>query len=112
MVVNLHQHVYRIRWFLTVQLIALIGWILVQSFFSLSPLGRALPFEVTIVSEAIWWILTLVIMFWLFRQVHKRFEEAVLQLEDANSRLRGSTNALFSRLKNQGGQEEDIAKPE
>lgn len=112
MVVNMSQHAYRITWFLTVQLIALIGWIIVQSFFSLSPLGRTLPFEVTIVIEAIWWIATLVIMFLLFKREYNRFVGAVLELEAANRRLRGSTNQLLSHLKNQGDQEGDIARPE
>ena len=65
---NMQKRAHRIRRFLTVQLIALIGWIIVQSFFSLSPPGRAIPYTITIVIEAIWWIATLLIMFLLFKQ--------------------------------------------
>src|SRR5579864_7659103 len=92
------QHVTR---FVTVQLIALVGWILVQSFFSLSPPGRSLPIPLMIVVEAIWWIATLVIMFLLFRREFNRFTRAALDLEEANKRLRETTNKILSNLENQ-----------
>jgi len=50
-----------------VQTIALVGWIIVQSTFTLSPFGQKIPFPVIMVIETIWWIATLVIMFFLFR---------------------------------------------
>jgi hypothetical protein len=89
---TMQQRSVRITWFVTVQLIALVGWIIVQSFFSLSALGRTIPFAVTIVVEAIWWIATLVIMFLLFRREYNSFVRAVLELEEANKSLRRATN--------------------
>jgi hypothetical protein len=107
---NMRQRSRRVTRFLTVQLIALVGWIIVQSFFSLSPLGRTVPFAVTILIEAIWWIATLVIMFLLFKREYDRFVQAVLELEEANRRLRVSTNTILSELRNQGDQEEKISR--
>ena len=109
---NMRQRARRVTRFVTVQLIALVGWIIVQSFFSLSPLGRSVPFAVTIVIEAIWWIATLVIMFLLFKREYDRFVQAVLELEEANRRLRVSTNNILSELRNQGDQEEKISRPD
>ena len=102
---SMQQRAHRITWFLTVQLIALIGWIIVQSFFSLSPFGRTLPFALTIVIEAIWWIATLVIMFLLFKREYNSFVKAVLDLEEADIRLRGMTNNILLELRNQRDQE-------
>lgn len=110
--VNMEQRANRITRFVTVQLIALVGWIIVQSFFSLSPLGRTIPFAVTMVIEAIWWIATLVIMFLLFRREYNRFVRAVLDLEEANRRLRETTNNVLQELRNQGNQEEKIVRPD
>ena len=109
---NMRQHAQRVTYFVTVQLIALVGWILVQSFFSLSPIGRTIPFAVVIVVEAIWWIATLVIMFVLFRREYSRFVQAALELEDANRRLRGVTNTILGELGNQGNQEERAMRPD
>jgi hypothetical protein len=110
--VNMEQRANRITRFVTVQLIALVGWIIVQSFFSLSPPGRTIPFAVTMLIEAIWWIATLVIMFLLFRREYSRFVRAVLDLEEANRRLRETTNNVLSELRNQGNQEEKISRPD
>jgi hypothetical protein len=101
---DMRQYASRIKWFLTVQLIALIGWIIVQSAFTLSPLGQKVPFPVIMVVETIWWIATLVIMFMLFRRVNNNFVRAALDLEDANKRLRGTTNSMLSELRNRGDQ--------
>jgi uncharacterized membrane protein len=54
--------------------------------------------------ETIWWIATLVIMFVLFRREYNSFVRAVLDLEEANKRLRQTTNEIFSELRNQGEQ--------
>jgi hypothetical protein len=105
----MRQRASRITRFVTVQLIALIGWIIVQSFFSLSPLGRTIPFVVTLVIEAIWWAATLVIMFVLFKREYNRFVQAVVDLEDANRRLRETTNTILSELRNPGDQEKRIS---
>ena len=98
---NMRQRAYRITRFVTVQLIALVGWIIVQSFFSLSPLGHTIPFAVT-----------LVIMFFLFKREYNRFVQAVLELENANKRLRETTNDILLELKNQSDQEERISRPD
>ncbi len=99
-VLTMHQRARRITWFVTVQLIALVGWILVQSFFSLSAPGRTIPFAITIVIEAIWWIATLVIMFLLFKREYNGFVQAVLELEEANKRLRRATNSFLLEQSN------------
>ena len=97
---NMSQRANRITRFVTVQLIALIGWIIVQSFFSLSAPGRAVPFAITLLIEAIWWIATLVIMFLLFRREYNSFVKAVLDLEDANRRLRKATSDILTEIGN------------
>ncbi len=96
------QHVTR---FLTVQFIALAGWLTVQSFFSLSPLGHSLPFALMIIVETIWWIATLVIMFLLFQREYNSFVRSVIELEEANSRLRKATNQVLVNLQEQRTQE-------
>ncbi len=102
---GMQKRAYKVRRFLTVQLIALIGWIIVQSFFSLTPPGRAIPYAITILIEAIWWIATLVIMYFLFKQEYDNFVKAVLDLEEANRRLRGMTNNMLLELSNKQNQE-------
>src|SRR5215831_11109423 len=102
---TMQQRSVRITWFVTVQLIALVGWIIVQSFFSLSALGRTIPFAITIVIEAIWWIATLVIMFLLFRREYNSFVRAVLELEEADKRLRKATNDMLLERSNPGEQQ-------
>ncbi len=96
---SMRQHAQRITWFVTVQLIALIGWIIVQSTFTLSPLGQGIPFAVIMVVETIWWIATLVIMFILFRRLYTSFIQSALDLEDANKRLRDTTNSILTELR-------------
>ncbi|HEU0003146.1 MAG TPA: hypothetical protein VFQ36_19705 [Ktedonobacteraceae bacterium] len=97
---NMTQRANRITRFVTVQLIALVGWIIVQSFFSLSAPGRAVPFAITLVIEAIWWIATLVIMFLLFRREYNSFVQSVLDLEEANRRLRKATSDILTEIGN------------
>jgi hypothetical protein len=105
-VLTMRQRARRITWFVTVQLIALVGWILVQSFFSLSAIGRTVPFAITIVIEAIWWIATLVIMFLLFKREYNDFVQAVLELEEANKRLRRATSSFLLERSNPSEQEQ------
>ena len=102
---SIQKRAFRVRRFLIVQFIALIGWIIVQSFFSLSPFGRTIPYAITIVIEAVWWIVPLVIMFVLFKQEIDGFVKAVLDLEDADRRLRGVTNNILLELRNKQDQE-------
>lgn len=103
---TMRQRVNRITLFLTVQFIALIGWIIVQSLFSLSPLSSSLSFAAKMIIEAIWWIATLVIMFLLFRREYNGFVKAVLDLEDANRRLRKATSDLLIEMSNPAEQEQ------
>ena len=105
-VLTMRQRARRITWFVTVQLIALVGSILVQSFFSLSAIGRTIPFAITIVIEAIWWIATLVIMFLLFKREYNDFVQAVLDLEEANKRLRRATSSFLLERSNPSEQEQ------
>ncbi len=91
--------------FVTVQIVALVGWLIVQSLFSLSPLGRSLPFAVMIIVETIWWIATLLLMYALFMNVYKSFVKSVIELEDANHRLRQMTNQMLLNLREQQMQE-------
>lgn len=102
---GMQQHSRRITRFVTVQLIALVGWIIVQSTFTLSPLGRAIGFPLIMVVESIWWLATLVIMYVMFKRVYNNFLQAVLDLENANKNLRHSTNVAFSSLRNQNEQQ-------
>ncbi len=103
---DMRQRANRISSFLTVQLIALIGWIIVQSLLFVSPLSNSLPFIVKMIIETIWWIATLVIMFYLFRRIYDRFVKAVLDLEDANKRLRKATSDLLIEIANPDEQEQ------
>lgn len=107
---NMTQRANRITRFVTVQLIALVGWIIVQSFFSLSAPGRAVPFAITLVIEAIWWIATLVIMFLLFRREYNSFVQAVLDLEEANRRLRKAASDILSEIGNTAEQSNQRAE--
>ncbi len=101
---TLRDRAHRVQWFLSVQFIALVGWIIVQSLFFLTPPGRNVPFPVTLVVEAIWWIATLAIMFWLFRREYNGFVKSVIDLEEANKRLRRTTNEILTELGNLGEQ--------
>ena len=103
---NMRERANRISSFLTVQLIALIGWIIVQSLLFITPVSNSVPFIVKMVIETIWWIATLVIMFYLFRRIYDRFVKAVLDLEDANRRLRKATSDLLIEIANPDEQEQ------
>lgn len=100
---SISQHANSVRRFVIIQLVALIGWILVQTFFTLSPPGRTVPFAVIIIIEAIWWAVTLVMMFLLFRRIYESFVQAAVDLEEANKRLRQRTNTILSDLSSSEG---------
>ena len=102
---NMNRRAYRVSYFVTVQLIALIGWIIVQSLFTLTVL-RTVPFGIVMVIETIWWIATLVIMFLLFRRIYNDFVQSVLDLEEANRKLRERTNSFLFDQVNKGNQGE------
>ena len=97
----MRENAHRLMHFVIVQFIALAGWVIVQSFFFLSPVvqvGHNISFAAVMVIEIIWWIATLVIMFYLFRREYSSFIQTVLALEDANSRLRHRTNVILSEI--------------
>jgi hypothetical protein len=104
---NMRSRANRISYFVTVQLIALIGWIIVQTVFTLSPLSSALSFPVKMIIETIWWIATLVIMFVLFRRIYDGFVQNVLELEEANRKLRERTNSFLIEQVEKGVREEN-----
>ena len=92
--VTMRQRAHRVTRFVILQFIALVGWIIVQSSFSLTSLGRTIPFAVTLVVEAIWWIVTLAIMLVLFRREYNRFVQSAVELEEANKRFSVTTRVL------------------
>ena len=104
--VTMRQRAHRVTRFVILQFIALVGWIIVQSSFSLTSLGRTIPFAVTLVVEAIWWIVTLAIMLVLFRREYNRFVQSAVELEEANKRLRETTNQILTQIRDQGTQAE------
>lgn len=95
---DMRENARRVMHFVIVQFIALAGWVIVQSFFFLSPPGRNISFPMVMLVEIIWWIATLVIMFFLFRREYTSFVQAVLALEEANNRLRHRTNVILSEI--------------
>lgn len=103
----MRQKSNRVIRFVGIQFTALIGWVAVQSFFSLSSFGQTLPFALIIVIEGIWWGGLLFIMFLLFLSEYRRFAQAAIDLEDANTRLREETNRLFRQVRQ--AQKEDAA---
>jgi hypothetical protein len=104
---TLQQRANQVARFIVVQFIALIGWIIVQSIYSLSPLGRSIPFAWLTVIECVWWIVLLGIMLLLFRRQYNSFVQSALDVEEANKVLKGGTNILLAQLKDQRAQEEN-----
>jgi len=98
---TIRQKANRVIRFIIVQFIALVGWIVVQSIYSLSPLGRAIPFALLTVIEGVWWIVLLGIMLLLFKREYDCFVQSALDLEEANKLLKGGTNILLAQLKDQ-----------
>lgn len=58
----------KLQTFFLVALIALIGWVIVQTLFSMSPFGKAQPFIVLSI-EFVWWLSLLTLLAYLFRRV-------------------------------------------
>ncbi len=103
----MRQRANRVIRFIFVQFIAVVGWIIVQSIYSLSPLGRAIPFVVLTIIEGVWWIVLLGIMLLLFRREYNRFVQSAIELEEANQVLKGGANMLLSHLKEQHARQEE-----
>ena len=102
---SMREKSHRVTRFLITQFVALVGWIIVQSFFSLSSAGQHLPFLITVLIEAVWWIVLLAIMLRLFLLEYNRFVQAAVELEEANQRLRNATNQLLQHMKGSHTQE-------
>lgn len=96
---SIRRKAQRVTRFVIVQFIALLGWVLVQLFFSISPIGRTVSFGIILVIEAIWWMGLLLIMLLLFRNEYDRFVQAALELEEANNRLRRRANAMLEHAR-------------
>ena len=96
---SIRRKAQRVTRFVIVQFIALLGWVLVQLFFSISPIGRTVAFGLMLVIEAIWWMGLLLIMLLLFRNEYNRFVQAAIELEEANNRLRRRTNAMLEQAR-------------
>lgn len=84
-------------YFVTVQLIALIGWIIVQLAFFFSPAGRTIPLSVLLVVETVQWTATLAVMFLLFRHEYIRFVQVIRELEETKIRLKEAENREATR---------------
>ncbi len=83
----------RLRFFFITALVALLGWVVVQTLFSLSPFGRANPFVVLAI-EFVWWLSLLAVLAVLFRRVLARLiiststlKVVEQHLEDANEQI-------------------------
>ena len=109
---TMREKSHRVTRFIIVQFIALVGWIIVQSFFSLSPAGRTIPFAIIVLIEAIWWIALLGTMLWLFMLEYNRFAQSAIQLEEANTKLREATNQLLEQMREQDTQNGSDLTPE
>src|SRR5579875_1976014 len=96
---SIRRKAQRVTRFVIVQFIAILGWILVQLFFSISSIGRTVPFGIVLVIEAIWWMGLLLIMLLLFLNEWNRFVQAAVDLEDANNRLRRRANAMLEHVR-------------
>ncbi len=109
---TIRHKAHKVVRFVLVQFIALLGWIFVQVFFSLSPVGRALGVPLMIVVEAVWWMGLLMIMLLLFLLEYNRFVQAALDLEEANRRLRQETSRLLAhmRIEHTSGETMDTTK--
>jgi len=92
----------RLRLFFITALIALLGWVVVQTLFSLSPFGRANPFVVLGI-EFVWWLSLLAALAVLFRRVLGRLTVSTRVLRIAEQRLENANeqiaqkNALLER---------------
>jgi hypothetical protein len=96
---SIRRKAQRVTRFAIVQFIALLGWIFVQLFFSISPVGRTFSFGIILIIEAIWWMGLLLIMLLLFLIEYNRFVQAAVELEDANNRLRRRANAMLGHAR-------------
>ena len=83
----------RLRHFFSTALLALLGWVIVQTLFSLSSFGQTYPFLVLAI-EFVWWLSLLGVLSLLFRRVlwglvisMRRLRGVEKRLEDANEQI-------------------------
>ena len=102
----------RLRLFFSTALLALLGWVVVQTLFSLSPFGQAYPFLVLAI-EFVWWLSLLGVLAFLFRNVlgrlimstrtlrgvEKRLEDANEQITQKNALLEQSIKDVWAARK-------------
>ncbi len=86
----------RLRLFFSTALIALLGWVVVQTLFSLSSFGRAYPFIVLTI-EFFWWLSLLAVLAVLFRRVLGRLIISTRTLKDAEKRLEDANEQIVKK---------------
>ena len=72
--------------FFIVALIALVGWVIVQTLFSLSPFGKAQPFAVLAI-EFVWWLSLLALLALIFKGVLRKLSFSTLSLKLVKKQL-------------------------
>jgi hypothetical protein len=95
----------RIRAFFTVTFIALSGWVVAQTLFSLSPFGQSHPF-VALAIEFTWWLALLLVLFLIFKRATGRLtfcthnlEIVERKLEEANGQITQKNMLLEQSIK-------------
>ena len=86
----------RLRLFFSTALIALLGWVVVQTLFSLSPFGRANPFIVLAI-EFFWWLSLLAVLAVLFRRVLRRLIMSTHMLKGVEKRLEDANEQIMRK---------------
>lgn len=86
----------RLRLFFSTALVALLGWVVVQTLFSLSPFGRAYPFIVLVI-EFFWWLSLLAVLAILFRRVLGRLVVSTHTLKGVEKRLEDANEQIVQK---------------
>ena len=86
----------RLRLFFITALVALLGWVVVQTLFSLSPFGRAYPFIVLTI-EFFWWLSLLAVLAILFRRVLGRLVVSTHTLKGVEKRLEDANEQITQK---------------
>ena len=86
----------RLRLFFSTALVALLGWVVVQTLFSLSSFGRTNPFIVLII-EFFWWLSLLAVLAVLFRRVLGRLVVSTHMLKGVEKRLEDANEQIVQK---------------
>ena len=86
----------RLRLFFSTALIALLGWVVVQTLFLLSSFGRAYPFIVLTI-EFFWWLSLLALLAILFRRVLGRLTTSTQTLKGVEKRLEDANEQIIQK---------------